>query len=92
MLVFFIETGSVTALLGGSDVQDAPTTVVSPSGCSVMVRMTAVMEVMRCLETVPSAMKLEISAVQTTDASPSRYLCYSFSGLNTHLKYLYVKE
>lgn len=69
---FFIETGSETVPLGGSDVQDAPTTGVSPSGCSVMAKMTAVMEVMSCQRIVPSVMKLEISAVQTTDASPSK--------------------
>jgi hypothetical protein len=71
MCVFFIEIGSVTVPLGGSDVQDAPTTGVFPRGCSVMAKMTAVMEVMSCQTIVPSAMKLEISVVQTTDASRS---------------------
>jgi hypothetical protein len=73
--MFVTETGSVTAPLGGNDVQDPRTTDVSPSGCSVMARMTAVMEATSCPRTVPSAMKQEISAVQTIAAFPSKDLC-----------------
>jgi hypothetical protein len=51
-----------------------------------MAKMTAVMEAMSYRRTVPSAMKLEISAVQTTDAFPSKYFIFSFSGMYAHVK------
>ena len=72
--ILFIETDNVTAPPDGSGVQDVPTTGVSQSGCSVMEKMTVVMGVMSYRRTVLSAMKLETSTAQTTDAFPSKYL------------------
>jgi hypothetical protein len=77
--MLFIVTGNVTVLLGGSDVQDPRTTGVSPSGCSVMAKMTAGMEVMSCHRTAPSVTRLEISAVQTIAAFPSKCLWCKYS-------------
>ena len=86
-----VETGSVTALPDGSGVRDVLTTGASPSGCSVMAKMTAVMEVMSYRRTVPSVTKLGISAAQTTDAFLSNYFIYSFYVTYTSLKYVNVE-
>jgi len=80
----FVETDSVTALPDGSGVRDVLTTGASPSGCSVMAKMTAVMGAMSYRITVPSAMKLGISTVQTTDAFLSNYFIYSFYNNNNN--------
>jgi hypothetical protein len=53
-----------------------------------MAKMTAVMGAMSYQRTVPSAMKLEISAVQTTDAFPSKHCIYTFAGTHTHVKHV----
>lgn len=87
----FVETDSVTALPDGSGVRDVLTTGASPSGCSVMAKMTAVMGAMSYRRTVPSVMKLGTSAVQTTDAFLSKYFIYGFCGTYTNLKYVNVE-
>lgn len=56
-----------------------------------MAKMTAVTGAMSYRRTVPSVMKLEISAVQTTDAFLSNYFIYSFCGTYTNLKYVNVE-
>jgi hypothetical protein len=56
-----------------------------------MAKMTAVMEAMSYQRTVPSVMKLGISAVQTTDAYLSKYFIYSFYGTYACLKYVNIE-
>jgi hypothetical protein len=56
-----------------------------------MAKMTVVMGAMSYRRTVPSVMKLVISAVQTTDAFLSNYFIYSFYGTYPNLKYVNVE-
>jgi len=56
-----------------------------------MAKMTAVTRAMSYRRTVPSVMKLGISAAQTIDAFLSNYFIYSFYGIYTNLKYVNVE-